>query len=259
MYTLDVKTDCSGATLWWSRRSHTKSVGTRAVGAAGNHHRHNPVGIGSSNHCSSGHTPAEISQCWGWAEDSRHHGASWDWREQPVQQPASDASHSRASPQHQQQQHRAAAGQHQQTTSAAAGSSSNSWCAGISQPEATQQNLIQNLPAVADLTLQEVVSMQTSRMLPSIMMNTMCHNLCLDTEVVCAHTVTLMLSCYMCVPLSRSRWAPKSGLIGTLWIRRHWFSQVGCLSCIGGSSLRSVVFLSCSLAILACVVAACLS
>ena len=99
--------------------------------------------------------------------------------------------------------------------------------------------------------------MQTSRMLPSIMMNTMCHNLCLDTEVVCAHTVTLMLSCYMCVPLSRSRWAPKSGLIGTLWIRRHWFSQVGCLSCIGGSSLRSVVFLSCSLAILAC--AACLS
>ena len=59
MYTLDVKTDCSGATLWWSRRSHTKSVGTRAVGGAGNHHRHNPVGIGS-NHCGSGHTPAGI-------------------------------------------------------------------------------------------------------------------------------------------------------------------------------------------------------
>ena len=59
IHELDVKTDCSGATLWWSRRSHTKSVGTRAVGGAGNHHRHNPVGIGS-HHCSIGHTPAGI-------------------------------------------------------------------------------------------------------------------------------------------------------------------------------------------------------
>ena len=174
---------------------------------------------------------------WDW--DSQ----SWDWREQ---QPASDA--------HQQQQHWAAAGQHQQTTSAAAGSSSNSWCAGISQPEATQQDLVQNLPAVADLTLQ-AVSMQTSRMLPSIMMNTMCHNLCLDTEVVCAHTVTLwwMLSCYTCVPLQVS-------LGATEWFDWDALDQAALVVLSGWLSFLVLSGgLSFFLAPLLCVVAACLS